>query len=77
MSDFTYCPDCKARSDQAHYRGCNGGWRTLDTLPRDTPVLVACADGQVRIWTGSYPNRIRIPAVAWMPLPAPPKAEPK
>jgi hypothetical protein len=41
MNQHTYCPSCKARSDQAHYSYCQREvWRSRETAPKDgTPFL--------------------------------------
>lgn len=56
------------------------GWRPIKTLPAGL-VIAGTADGRIMIWRGEMlarnmdgptPGHLQFPAIAWMPLPAPP-----
>jgi hypothetical protein len=61
----------------------DGAWRPIDTVPKgDEIFMAATADGRIMIFRGSIlanmmkkstPEHLAFPAIAWMPLPEPPK----
>jgi hypothetical protein len=61
----------------------DGAWRTIDSIPKgDEIFMAATADGRIMIFRGrilarmmkaSEPVHLQFPAIAWMPLPEPPK----
>ncbi len=58
-------------------------WRPIETVPRGEEIFMAAtADGRIMIFRGSIlanmmkrstPDHLQFPAVAWKPLPSPPK----
>jgi hypothetical protein len=60
-----------------------GTWRPIDTVPKgDEIFMAATADNRIMIFRGSIlanmmkkstPDHLQFPAIAWMPLPEPPK----
>ena len=60
-------------------------WRPMVEAPvDDTQILAATDDGRVMIFSGeilfrigleNQPTHLQFPAIAWMPIPSPPKKE--
>ena len=91
MNQHTYCPSCKARSDQAHYSYCQSVRARMlprEEAPKDgTPFLawvpIEDNDGEWRVvwWEGrgqftSDRDLGDEPFTCWTPLPPQPAGAP-